>query len=510
MTESVEAPELGYANIEVPESWEKIKFSDAFAVIPTTNRKINQKDYLLEGKIPVVDQGEGLIGGFTNNDDLKIKVSNPLIGFGDHTRRFKLIDFDFVAGADGLKILDSSYCEIRYAYYACRSLRFPEKGYARHFSHLKKADFPVAPEAEQIRIADKLDELFSQIEKGEENLRRVQTLVKQYRQSVLKAAVTGELTRDWRAKHGTGGETGEQLLARILDARRAAWEAAELEKIKAKGKPPKDDKWKAKYKEPVAPDTTDLPDLPEGWVWATMDHISEIAGGVTVDSRRKVENGRTVPYLRVANVQRGYLDLSEVKEIHVSTDVIEKLRLQQGDILFNEGGDLDKLGRGWIWNCELEQCIHQNHVFRARLVASDLPSKFVSFFANALGQTYFMGEGKQTTNLASISLTKLRAFPIPIPPTAEAEKAVEYAESALSNCDAIEQRLDQSTGYATALRQSVLQAAFSGRLVPQDPTDEPASVLLERIAEERAAYEAAKPKRTRKPQRKSKKKQKAD
>ena len=109
---------------------------------------------------------------------------------------------------------------------------------------------PVPPSPEQTRIVSKIDELFSDLDKGEEALHRVQKLIERYRQSVLKAAVTGELTRDWREKNQGKGETGEELLKRILKARRKAWEEAELAKMKAKGQEPEDDKWKRKYKEP--------------------------------------------------------------------------------------------------------------------------------------------------------------------------------------------------------------------------------------------------------------------
>ena len=189
----------------------------------------------------------------------------------------------------------------------------------------KQLLLPVAPANEQSHIVAKLDELFSQIEKGEENLRRVQALVKQYRQSVLKAAVTGELTRDWRARQSTGGETGEQLLARILDARRAAWEAAEREKMKAKGKPPKDDKWKAKYKEPVAPDTTDLPDLPERWVWASLEQISWSSNYGT--SSKCSYEGKHSPVLRIPNIRAGALQFDDLKYANTS------LNLQKLDFL---------------------------------------------------------------------------------------------------------------------------------------------------------------------------------
>ena len=212
---------------------------------------------------------------------------------------------------------------------------------------LSRLKLPIAPAREQARIVAKIDELFSELDAGVASLKRAKALLKKYRQAVLKAAVTGELTRDWRERHqGEIRESGAELLQRILKARRVAWEAAELKKLRAKGKPPKDDHWKQKYKEPQPPDTAGLPDLPEGWVWATLDALAEVVGGVTKDAKRESRGGLSVPYLRVANVQRGYLDLRRVKEITVDTDTVASLRLVKNDILFNEGGDIDKLGRG--------------------------------------------------------------------------------------------------------------------------------------------------------------------
>lgn len=336
------------------------------------------------------------------------------------------------------------------------------------------------PLKEQGRIVSKIEELFSRIDEGERALQRVQKLTERYRQSVLKAAVTGELTREWRERHKGKLESGEALLQRILKARREAWEKAELKKMKAKGQKLENDDWKKKYPEPLLPDTDELPDLPEGWMWASLDMLADIVGGVTVDKKRSTASCAPVPYLRVANVQRGFLDLSEVKKIFVPKETVKELRLQHGDVLFNEGGDLDKLGRGWIWEEQLPVCIHQNHVFRARLFIPGSWNKIVSWYANVLGRQLFMQLGKQTTNLASLSLAKLKRFPVPIMDGTEAKEIVSRADDALSVIDKHVGEIARQLAATGSLRQAVLMAAFSGELVAQDPSDEPASMLLQR------------------------------
>lgn len=160
-------------------------------------------------------------------------------------------------------------------------------------------------------------------------------------------------------------------------------------------------------------------------------------GGIAKGQRRASgDTLQLVPYLRVANVQRGYLDLADVKQIEASAEEIAELRLVPGDVLFNEGGDRDKLGRGWVWNGELPLCIHQNHVFRARIRFGVLHPKLLSWYANTCGQQYFLEHGKQTTNLASINMTKLGALPVPVPPLREQARILEEVEKHLSDIDA--------------------------------------------------------------------------
>ena len=171
-----------------------------------------------------------------------------------------------------------------------------------------------------------------------------------------------------------------------------------------------------------------------------------------------------MPSVRVANVQRGYLDLEQVKLIDAPEADIEALRLQRGDILFNEGGDRDKLGRGWIWEGQLAECIHQNHVFRARPLTSELSGKLLSWWGNTFGRRYFEREGKQTTNLASINLTKLTAFPVPIPPAAEQMRIVQEIERLFSILVEVEHEVQRDAALAEQLRRATFASVFdSGR-----------------------------------------------
>jgi type I restriction enzyme, S subunit len=219
--------------------------------------------------------------------------------------------------------------------------------------------------------------------------------------------------------------------------------------------------------------------LPAGTV---QGEITEIVGGVTVDQKRKPEDPVAVPYLRVANVQRGHIDLTEVKTIVVEGDTATRLKLLPGDILLNEGGDRDKIGRGWVWEGSVRSMIHQNHVFRARPRCEGVNPYFVSHYANEMGRRFFIEQGKQTTNLASISMTKLSQLPVPLPPPAESIEILRRVSEALAAADDAEKLLDAEASHVARLRQSILKSAFEGRLVPQDPNDEPASALLTPLA----------------------------
>lgn len=164
---------------------------------------------------------------------------------------------------------------------------------------------------------------------------------------------------------------------------------------------------------------------PSGWKKTALDHVAEVQTGI---AKGKAINGAavTLPYLRVANVQDGHVDLSVIKEITLKPAEVDRYSLRKGDVLFTEGGDFDKLGRGAVWNGEIEPCLHQNHVFAVRPNPNRLLPEFLAFqAASQYGRRYFQLSSKQSTNLASINSTQLKQFPVLLPPLPEQRKIAE-------------------------------------------------------------------------------------
>ncbi len=197
--------------------------------------------------------------------------------------------------------------------------------------------------------------------------------------------------------------------------------------------------------------------IPREWDMKPLGAISEIVSGVTLGGAPPGLSARPVPYLRVANVQDGFLDLSEIKHITVAAADAEKFKLEDGDVLMNEGGDYDKLGRGTIWRNEIAGCIHQNHVFRVRSERSSLLPEFLaSYSASARGKAYFLRSSKQSTNLASINSTQLKAFPIPLPPLAEQGSIIAALTSMSSRIEREKEELRKISNQKAGLMDGLL------------------------------------------------------
>ncbi len=207
-----------------------------------------------------------------------------------------------------------------------------------------------------------------------------------------------------------------------------------------------------------------------GWREVRLDEVAFIQTGVAKNTKDAAAGAVEVPYLRVANVQDGFVDLGELKTMRVDPGALERYALRGGDVLFTEGGDRDKLGRGCVWDGRIAPCLHQNHVFAVRPDSTQLLPEFLAYYAaSTRGKAYFFDCAKQTTNLASINSSQLRAFALPVPPIEEQRELVEAVA-------AIDYRLGQENLAAQRLlemRSALKLALLAGQLrVPlNEPTE---------------------------------------
>lgn len=330
---------------------------------------------------------------------------------------------------------------------------------------LKRVQIPLAPLNEQCRIVDKIETLFAQLDKGEEALCEVQSLLARYRQSVLKAAVTGQLTADWRAENANHLEQGRDLLARILQTRRETWQG------------------RGKYKEPAAPDTTDLPELPEGWVWASVGMVGEVITGATPPTAQKERfYGGRIPFLKPTDLDQGE-NIVMARE-HLTKDGAEKSRVIGRDsvLVTSIGATTGKTGI-----CRIDRAAF-NQQINAIAPINDVALGDYLYWAIVEGSFQArIWENAAATTLPIINKSKFSKLPLPLPPLAEQKVVVERTAMRISEADNLQAVCEAELVRSTAMRQSILKEAFAGRLVPQDRADEPAADLLARIREARAS-----------------------
>ena len=206
--------------------WVEVPYKNVVKGISTSRKKVKQRDYLQHGQYPIIDQGKELVGGYTDDESKLLHCSLPVIVFGDHTKAVKLIKFPFVPGADGTKVLEpKEIVDPSYLAYGTEMLAFKieDKGYARHYQHIAKEKFPVAPLPEQRAIVAKIEQLFSELDNGIANLRSAREKLEIYRQAVLKKAFEGELTKDWRMIQ-PGLPSAESLLKQLEEKRQKYYE----------------------------------------------------------------------------------------------------------------------------------------------------------------------------------------------------------------------------------------------------------------------------------------------
>lgn len=325
-------------------------------------------------------------------------------------------------------------------------------------SQLSRFGIPLSPLPEQRRIVAKIEELFTRLDAGTEALKKIKAHLKRYRQAVLKYAFEGKLTQEWREANKGKIEPASILLERISERR----------KKESKGK----------VKELPRADTSELPELPEGWEWTSVADIGEVVTGTTPSKSRTGYYGKNHPFYKPTDLNDGYY--VKQSEDGLSEEGINKARLllAKSVLVTCIGATIGKTGfirRAGASNQQInaiiiEKCVHPEYIFFVCIS----PQFQKAILDNA-----------SATTLPILNKSRFEVLPIPIPPFQEQQKIVEEIERRLSISDNMEKVAEQSLKQSERLRQSILKRAFEGRLVPQDPTDEPAETLLEKIKDER-------------------------
>jgi len=427
-------------NSELPRGWAVLVFKKTCDKISLNGIKIKQKQYLPVGEYPVVDQGQDIIGGYFNDGDLLVPDAPPYIVFGDHTKTKKYLTFRFIAGADGVKVLKPlSFFEPKLFYYFIHCIKLPDKGYARHFQFLERSEIPLPPLPDQHRIVAKIEELFSSLDKGIESLKTAQQQLKVYRQAVLKWSFEGKLTN----KDVVDGE------------------------------------------------------LPEGWKWTKLSEIIRTLdqGWSPKCENKASSNNEEWAVIKTTAVQSGSFIETENKILPSNLEPREQHELKVGDILITRAGPRVRAGVCCMIKHVRPKLINCDKAYRIRVKGNEILSSFLSLALNSPDYSNEIEKMKTGISDSGVNLTQkgFLQLSIKLPPITEQNSIVSEIESRLSVCDKIEESIEQSLKHAESLRQSILKKAFEGKLVPQEPNDEPASVLLARIKAERERNKSENP-----------------
>ena len=416
----------GEIPFEIPGSWAWVRLSDLITNIPSKLFQINTKEILDKGIYPVVSQSMNLIDGFSNEINKVLRLENPILLFGDHTRVLKLIDFDFIVGADGTKLLLPLLDNITaYLYYAIRYfiINMRTRGYSRHYQFIKNHILPLPPLEEQKRIVRRIEFLEPYVEeydKAETELSVLnETFPEQIKKSILQYAIQGKLV-----PQDPSDEPASVLLDKIKAEKQKLIKAGKIKKDKVESYIYKrDNRHYEKIDDKEVDITDEIPfEIPDNWAWTRLGHIGFSRIGLTYKPQDICEEG--TPVLRSGNIQNGEIILNNM--VHVNCEVSHNLLVKNGDILICvRNGSKSLVGKNAIIN---SINVGEKMSFGAfmAIFRSKLNEYIKIYLDSALFKTMLKSTKTETIN--QITQSNLNQALIPIPPYTEQKRIVEKIE----------------------------------------------------------------------------------
>ena len=468
--------DLGYILDELPQEWRNATIGEVCEVI--SGQHIKTDNYNEEGRGMPYLTGPNDFGGYrpmiskwapdpkaiANENDVLITVKGAGVGKVNVLKEKRAAISRQLMALRTSDVLDSNYLfyylQLNFPYFQKLGEGSTVPGINR--TNIKETPFPLPSIGLQERIVAKIDELFSKLDSGVSELKEAKEWLDFYNRAVLKAAMEGKFTRKNRQ---TISKAGDDYLENVLEYRRVEWDDEFQEVFKYSGK---------EYEEPESADPPEPAEIPEEWTWATVNQISYVVGGLTKNKSKREDYSTEVPYLRVANVYADELDLNEVKTIKISEREKTTKMLREGDLLVVEGnGSKSQIGRVALWDGSVSPCSHQNHLIKVRVLKEALRKFALYWLLSPMGRNAIVDVASSTSGLHTLSISKVRSIPIPIPPEEEVEKVVQEIERRTTVTNQVLKDVENELNRTGRLRQSILKQAFEGNLVPQEPTEEP-------------------------------------
>ena len=408
---------------KVPENWCWIHLLDSFENCTDSKKKIPQKEYLQDGKIAVVDQGQNLIGGYTNDREMIFAGNVPVIIFGDHTRCIKYIDFPFAQGADGIKVLKpKQFFNEKAFYYAFQTVDIPNMGYRRHFPLFDKYAIPVPPLSEQQRIVDRIESLFTKLDEAKQKAQDALNSFETRKAAILHKAFTGELTAQWRKEHGVRIES-----------------------------------------------------------WKNVS-VSEICHSLKYGTSKKSVSQGKVVVIRMGNLQDGEIRWDDLAYSNDEED-IEKYRLFSGDVLFNRTNSSALVGKTSIYRGDYP-AIYAGYLIKLDYDHSRIIGNFLNYSLNTIrAKKYYNLVKTDGVNQSNINAKKIGAYKFAMPNIKEQIEIVRILDDMFAKEQQVKQVAETVVEQIDLIKKSILSRAFRGELGTNNQNEESAVELVKEVVE---------------------------